>query len=91
MSANTGEYVVESIIGRRRKGERTEYLVKWKGYKSEESTWEPVRNLSKVKDLIFRFNNEMGRKKRERALATKNPAEKKTAIEEARGAPNPQV
>ncbi|KAF5272130.1 hypothetical protein FQA39_LY01212 [Lamprigera yunnana] len=40
-------YVVEKIINKRYDEVRgTEYLLKWKGYTVEESTWEPERNLN---------------------------------------------
>ena len=41
-----GEYEIEKILGHRRKrnGDCT-YLVKWKGYSYEESTWEPRSNF----------------------------------------------
>lgn len=40
------EYVVEKILKKRilKKSGRVEYLVKWKGYEIEESTWEPEEN-----------------------------------------------
>ena len=41
-----GEYEIEKILGHRRKrnGDYT-YLVKWKGFSYEESTWEPQSNF----------------------------------------------
>ena len=41
-----GEYEIEKILGhrRRRDGKRV-YLVKWKGYTYEESTWEPAAHF----------------------------------------------
>jgi hypothetical protein len=38
-------YVVERILAQRRVGRRQEYLVKWFGYPTEESSWEPRGNL----------------------------------------------
>ena len=35
------EYVVESIVGQRRRNGRTEYKVHWAGYGADEDTWEP--------------------------------------------------
>ena len=39
------EYEVEKILKKRSKNGKTEYLVKWKDYSEEESTWEPTENL----------------------------------------------
>merc|ERR1711997_438940 len=39
------EFVVSQILDRRVTDEQTFYLVSWKGYSSEESTWEPRCNL----------------------------------------------
>ena len=39
------EYVVESIQAHRIRYGKNEYLVKWKGYSYEESTWEPKSNF----------------------------------------------
>ncbi|CAL2051877.1 unnamed protein product [Caenorhabditis brenneri] len=38
-------YVVETILDKRRKRGRVEYLVKWKNFGVAESTWEPIKNL----------------------------------------------
>jgi len=40
------EYEVERIVGCRKKNGRIEYLIKWKGYSSDENTWEPEANLN---------------------------------------------
>jgi hypothetical protein len=39
------EYHVEEILDERVRRKRKEYLVRWRGYPLEESTWEPVENL----------------------------------------------
>ena len=38
-------YVVERILAQRQVKRRQEYLIKWEGYPSEESSWEPRSNL----------------------------------------------
>jgi chromobox protein 1 len=51
------EYEVESILAKRVTKNRTEYLVKWKGYEEDENTWEPVANLhcsDKITEFIHR-------------------------------------
>src|SRR3981189_2513093 len=35
------EYEVEEIIDSQKRRGKTQYLVKWKGFPSEENTWEP--------------------------------------------------
>ena len=39
------KYKVKSIIGKRTKNKKNEYLVWWNGYKKSESTWEPEKQL----------------------------------------------
>ena len=49
-----GEYVVERILAERKVGRGKQYLVKWAGYPTEESSWEPRKNLS-CPDLLAEF------------------------------------
>lgn len=49
-------YTVEKIVSKKRLNQKTLYLVKWEGYGSDQNTWEPVQNLSNVKDMIKRYN-----------------------------------
>ncbi|CAG7726906.1 unnamed protein product [Allacma fusca] len=48
------QYEVKGILKRRIKNEKYEYLLHWKGYKKDESTWEPVDHLS-CPDLLDDF------------------------------------
>ena len=42
------EYEIESILAHKKtKGGKKRYLVKWKGYTFEESTWEPEENFKR--------------------------------------------
>ena len=53
------EYEVEEVMDSRvsgRGGGRLEYLVKWKNYPVEESTWEPAENLSNAKREMQKFH-----------------------------------
>jgi hypothetical protein len=53
-----GQYVVESVVDKRRRNNRVEYLIKWLNYSDKDNTWErmaqPFFNIY-IK-LIF-FNN----------------------------------
>ena len=43
--AGGAAYAVERILAQRKVRRRLEYLVKWEGYPTEESSWEPKANL----------------------------------------------
>ena len=51
-------YQVEEIIGFRLVNNKEEYKIKWQDFPIEESTWEPVNNLSNVKYLVQKYNKE---------------------------------
>ena len=50
------EYEVEKIRDSRRKGRGIQFLIKWKGYTSEEDSWEPRKNLGNAKKLLEEFH-----------------------------------
>ena len=45
------EYKIERILDHRQISEKTQYLVKWKGYNTTENTWEPIQNLNRYEKL----------------------------------------
>lgn len=49
------EYEVEKVLDKRFRKGRAEYFVKWKHY--DETTWEPLKNLGNVEDLLEEFDN----------------------------------
>jgi hypothetical protein len=53
------EYEVEEVLDERlnRRRKRREWLVKWKGYPSEENTWEPETNLKNAQDALDAFHS----------------------------------
>ena len=54
----SGDYEVEKIIDSWLKKGKLQYLVKWKNYPIEESTWEPEDHLEKAKSTITKFHRE---------------------------------
>ena len=58
------EFEVESILKHRvrkyGKGSRLEYLIHWKGYQSDDDTWEPLRNLTNCPDIVRDYNQTAG-------------------------------
>ena len=72
------EYKVEAILQKRRQGGKTQYLIKWEGYESEDNTWEPIEHLDGAAELLARFNEERsgeaGRKRAREAPSGENCA-----------------
>lgn len=54
--ADKPEWEVECIKDSRLQRGKLEYLVKWKGYPQEESTWEPANNLKHCRKLVNDFH-----------------------------------
>ena len=49
------EFVVEAILDSRKRCRQIQYLVKWKGYSLEESSWEPAKDVHAPKLLAEFF------------------------------------
>ncbi|KAF8696468.1 hypothetical protein RHS03_07867, partial [Rhizoctonia solani] len=56
------EYEVEGITDMEKRGKKWFFRVKWKGYGSEENTWEPRENLKNAKKILKKFEKEMKEK-----------------------------
>ena len=61
-----GEFEIEKIIGKRIYNNYKEYLVQWKGYLKNESTWEPEANLTNAKLAIAKFEYEYQKKQKKK-------------------------
>ncbi|QRW23611.1 Retrotransposable element Tf2 protein [Rhizoctonia solani] len=56
------EYKVKGITDMEERNGKWFFRVKWKGYGSEENTWEPRENLKNAKKILEKFEKEMKKK-----------------------------
>ncbi|KAJ9078464.1 M-phase phosphoprotein 8 [Entomophthora muscae] len=56
-TGRTEEYEVEYIHCNQTHYQKPQYYVKWKGYLLEESTWEPVSNLTNAQEAVKLYLN----------------------------------
>jgi hypothetical protein len=56
-SSDGDEYEVESILARRGKGARTQYLVRWKGWPAWEATWESQQSVAAAAQAVSDFES----------------------------------
>ncbi|KAJ8418718.1 hypothetical protein AAFF_G00002170 [Aldrovandia affinis] len=62
-------YEVEKIVDKRKnKKGKTEYLVRWRGYRFEDNTWEPETHLSNCMEFIHEYNRLNSERKRDVTL-----------------------
>lgn len=72
-------YEVEEIKGRRIVAGKREYLVKWKGFRETENTWEPLTNLDACSKMIKKYDQDhpLGEEKASSTGRSPRPDKKK--------------
>jgi spore cortex formation protein SpoVR/YcgB (stage V sporulation) len=78
-------YEVEAILDKKKVGSIWKYKVKWTGYSLEDSTWEPLANLTNVPELLEEFESRWQngaqqpeeKKKKEKSSLPSQPKQKK--------------
>jgi pre-mRNA-splicing factor CWC22 len=61
------EYEVEAILSSKTTSKRgKQYLVKWKGYETDEATWEPAAALTNAREAVQEFETAKRQTKRQR-------------------------
>ena len=62
------EYEVEKIVAERRRGNKTFYLIRWKGYNSENDSWQTAWDLQNAPDIIHEWRRQLRQPNRVTAL-----------------------
>nr|CAH8865448.1 unnamed protein product [Trichobilharzia regenti] len=82
-SRTSDVYRVEHLVDKRIRGNRTEYLVKWKNWSDEHNTWEPAKNILD-KRLIESYERREKRKKNQLASPSSTPRDRSHSTESQR-------
>ena len=84
MTDSSNLYEVENILKRRVIKGKREYLIKWKGYPENESTWEPLSHLKYIQYMIKEFEENLKKEneEKEKEKEEKEKEEKEEVSEE---------
>jgi hypothetical protein len=82
-----GEYVVESIIGKRSTKYGREYLIKWLGYPESEATWEPTKHLQNVLSMVTKYNKEYNKEHSSSVSSVSAPDKQKRPVPDTKVEP----
>ena len=87
------DYIVESILAKRKQKKVTEYLVKWEGYDEDEAEWIIESDLAEMDfDEMNEFNRQKEREKekeKESQLAELKKLQNKSPNTSATNSPKP--
>lgn len=72
------EYQVEEIKDKTIKNGKSLYKIKWKGYDSDQCTWEPEANLASCREMLQKFNANLKKSQPEPTSKPKAPTAQKT-------------
>ena len=75
-------FEVEYILKRRIVKGKREYLIKWKDYPENESTWEPLSHLKYVNYMIKEFEDKLRKESKNKEEKEENKEEKNDKEEE---------
>jgi hypothetical protein len=53
------EYQVEKILDKKIEDDDIKYLVKWVGWSEKQSTWEPIKHLKNVMNLVADYEKKV--------------------------------
>eukprot|EP00285_Hemiselmis_virescens_P009162 CAMPEP_0173401536 /NCGR_PEP_ID=MMETSP1356-20130122/51187_1 /TAXON_ID=77927 ORGANISM="Hemiselmis virescens, Strain PCC157" /NCGR_SAMPLE_ID=MMETSP1356 /ASSEMBLY_ACC=CAM_ASM_000847 /LENGTH=261 /DNA_ID=CAMNT_0014361689 /DNA_START=39 /DNA_END=822 /DNA_ORIENTATION=+ len=85
-------FLVDRIVDRRELNGQVLYLVKWKGYGMDQSTWEPIKNLNKVMDLVEEYEDKLDAQNKAPPLKKKSlaktPAKPKATPSKTKATPS---
>ena len=56
-------FIAEKILGKKMKRDQPEYLIKWLNYSTKEATWEPIKNLTSIWDMVEEYEESCKKRK----------------------------